>query len=52
MSTVVGVDMKKDLPKHLRKAFKSEEDRPVEGQVCSSKDHYKVITPSSADTFW
>lgn len=31
VSTVVGVDMKKDLPNHLRKAFKAEDKRPVEG---------------------
>ncbi|SMF66647.1 chromosome segregation protein SMC [Pseudobacteriovorax antillogorgiicola] len=31
VSTVVGVDMQKDLPAHLRKAFKQEGNRAVEG---------------------
>ncbi|NRA65198.1 MAG: chromosome segregation protein SMC [Pseudobacteriovorax sp.] len=35
VSTVLGVDMKKDLPKHLQKAFKEEESRSVEGATQS-----------------
>ncbi len=34
VSKVVGVDMKKDLPKHLQKAF-IDEKRPVEGATAS-----------------
>lgn len=31
VSKIVGVDMKKDIPSHLKKAFKEESSRPVEG---------------------
>ncbi len=31
VSKIVGVDMNKDLPKHLQKAFQDQQKRPVEG---------------------
>jgi chromosome segregation protein len=31
VSKVVGVDMQKDLPPHLRKAFKDDKDKQVAG---------------------
>ena len=35
VSKVVGVDLKKDLPEHLQKAFKEQPNRAVEGATSS-----------------